>query len=84
MKRGDEMAANIETGERQSAGAVAGSDDVCVSLMSGLRASLKDLERTCDLYFNEMPMHRAAQTKPKPVTPPSSRAPVPPYIPPHP
>jgi hypothetical protein len=40
-----------------------------------------ELSRTCDLYFNEMPMHRAAQTKPKPVTPPSSRAPVPSYIP---
>ena|SRR5215472_6445582 len=40
MNRGDEMAANIETGERQSAG----SDDVCVSLMSGLRAHLKDLD----------------------------------------
>jgi hypothetical protein len=43
-----------------------------------------ELSPTCDLYFNEMPMHRAAQTKPKPVTPPSSRAPVPSYIPPHP
>ena len=43
-----------------------------------------ELSPTCDAYFNEMPVHRAAQTKPKPVTPPSSRAPVPPYIPPHP
>jgi len=43
-----------------------------------------ELSPTCDLYFNEMLMHRAAQTKPKPVTPSSSRAPVPPYIPPHP
>jgi Cysteine rich repeat len=43
-----------------------------------------ELSPTCDMYFNEMAVHRAAQTKPKPVTPPSSRAPVPPYIPPHP
>ena len=43
-----------------------------------------ELSPTCDAYFNEMPVHRAAQTKPKPVTPLSSRAPVPPYIPPHP
>jgi hypothetical protein len=40
-----------------------------------------ELSPTCDLYFNEMPMHRAAQTKPKPVTPPSSRAPIPPRVP---
>jgi hypothetical protein len=46
MNRGDEMAANIETGERQSASGAAGSDDVCASLMSGLRTGLKDLERT--------------------------------------
>ena len=43
-----------------------------------------ELSPTCDMYFNEMSVHRAAQTKPKPVTPPWSRAPVPPYIPPHP
>ena len=43
-----------------------------------------ELSPTCVAYFNEMPGHRAAQTKPKPVTPPSSRAPVPPYTPPHP
>jgi hypothetical protein len=43
-----------------------------------------ELSPTCDAYFKEMPVHRAAQTKPKPVTPPSSGAPVPPYIPPHP
>jgi hypothetical protein len=49
-----------------------------------LSAHRMELSRTCDLYFNEMPMHRAAQTKPKPATPPSSRAPVPSYIPPHP
>src|SRR5215469_15120683 len=47
-----------------------------------LSAHRMELSRTCDLYFNEMPMHRAAQTKPKPVTPSSSRAPVPPYTPP--
>src|SRR6516164_4838634 len=44
MNRGDEMGANIETGERQSAGCAAGSDDVCVSLMSSLRARVKDLD----------------------------------------
>src|SRR6516165_11739808 len=44
MNRGDEMAANIETGERQSAGCAAGSDDVCVSSMSSLRARVKDLD----------------------------------------
>ena len=33
-----------------------------------------ELSPTCDAYFKEMPVHRAAQTKPKPVTPPSSRA----------
>jgi hypothetical protein len=43
-----------------------------------------ELSPTCVAYFREMPGHRAAQTNPKPVTPPSSRAPVPPYIPPHP
>jgi hypothetical protein len=42
-----------------------------------------ELSPTCDAYFNEMTVHRV-QTKPKPVTPPSSRAPVQPYIPPHP
>jgi hypothetical protein len=43
-----------------------------------------ELSPTCDAYFKEMPAHRTAQTKPKPVTPPSSRALVPSYIPPHP
>jgi len=43
-----------------------------------------ELSPTCVAYFREMPGHRAAQTNPKPVTPPSSRAPGPPYIPPHP
>jgi hypothetical protein len=33
-----------------------------------------ELSETCDLYFNEMPVHRAAQTKPKPAL--SSRAPL--------
>ena len=43
-----------------------------------------ELSPTCDAYFKEMPVHRAVQkgapkaTSPKPVTPPSSRAPVPP------
>ena len=45
---------------------------------------MEELSSTCVAYFNEMPGHRAAQTKPKPVPPPPSRAPVPPYIPPHP
>ena len=49
-----------------------------------LSSHLVELSPTCDAYFKETPVHRAAQTKPKPVTPPSSRAPVPPYIPPHP
>jgi hypothetical protein len=43
-----------------------------------------ELSPTCDAYFKEMPVHRTAQSKPKPATPPSSRAPVPTYIPPHP
>jgi hypothetical protein len=43
-----------------------------------------ELSPTCDAYFKETPVQRAAQAKPKPVTPPSPRAPVPPYIPPHP
>ena len=43
-----------------------------------------ELSPTCAAYFKETPVHSAAQTKPKPVTPPSSRTPVPPYIPPHP
>ena len=43
-----------------------------------------ELSPTCDAYFKEMPVHRTAQTKPKPVTPPSSRALVPSSIPPHP
>jgi hypothetical protein len=33
--------------------------------------------------LKEMPVRRAAQTKPNPVTLPSSRASVPPYISPH-
>jgi len=45
---------------------------------------MEELSPTCVAYFREMPGHRAAQTNPKPVTSPSSRAPVPPYIPPHP
>ena len=44
---------------------------------------MEELSPTCVAYFREMPGHRAAQTNPKP-TPPSSRAPMPPYIPPHP
>src|SRR6516165_7446733 len=43
-----------------------------------------ELSPTCAAYFKETLVHSAAQTKPKPVTPPSSRTPVPPYIPPHP
>jgi hypothetical protein len=42
MNRGDEMAANIETGERQSAGGAAGSDD---RVSEQLRATFKDLLR---------------------------------------
>ena len=38
MNRGDEMAANIETGERQSAGSAAGSDD---SVNEQLRVAFK-------------------------------------------
>ena len=38
MNRGDEMAANIETGEGQSAGAAAGSDD---SVNEQLRVTFK-------------------------------------------
>jgi hypothetical protein len=49
-----------------------------------LNSHRMELSPTCDAYFKEMPVHRAAETKPKPVPPPSSRAPVPPYIPPHP
>src|SRR6516162_4976202 len=41
-----------------------------------------ELSRTCETYFNETLVRRATQTKPKPVTPPSSRAAVPAYIPP--
>jgi hypothetical protein len=40
-----------------------------------LNSDRMELSPTCDMYFNEMPVHRAAQTeghKPKPVTPPSS------------
>ena len=39
MNRGDEMAANIETGERQSAGGAAGSDD---KVNEQLRVAFKD------------------------------------------
>ena len=49
-----------------------------------LGAHRMELSPTCDAYFKEMAVHRAAQTKPKPVTPPPPRAPVPPYIPPRP
>jgi hypothetical protein len=42
MNRGDEMAANIETGERQSAGGAAGSDD---RVSEQLRATFTDLLR---------------------------------------
>jgi hypothetical protein len=42
-----------------------------------------ELSPTCDAYLKEMPVRRAAQTKPNPVTLPSSRASVPPYISPH-
>ena len=41
-----------------------------------------ELSPTCDAYLKEMPVRRAAQTKPNPVTLPS-RASVPPYISPH-
>ena len=43
-----------------------------------------ELSPTCDIYFNETPVHRAAQkgapkaTSSNPVTPPPSRAPIPP------
>ena len=46
-----------------------------------LNSHRMEVSPTCDMYFNEMPVHRAAQTEghnPKPVTPPSSRTPVPP------
>jgi len=46
-----------------------------------LGAHRMELSPTCDAYFKEMAAHRDAQTKPKPVT---SRAPVPPYLPPRP
>jgi hypothetical protein len=42
MNREDEMAAKIETGERQSAGAAAGSDD---RLNEQLRVAFKDFQR---------------------------------------
>jgi hypothetical protein len=44
-----------------------------------LNSHRMELSPTCDMYFNEMPVHRAAQTeghKPVPVQPPSSRAPI--------
>jgi hypothetical protein len=43
-----------------------------------------ELSPACDAYFKEMPVQRAAQAKPKPVIPPSSRAPMPVDIQPHP
>jgi hypothetical protein len=49
-----------------------------------LNSHRMELSPTCDTYFNEMPVHRAAQkdapkaTSPNPVTPPLSRAPIPP------
>jgi len=43
-----------------------------------------ELSPTCDAYFKETPVHRVAQSKPKPIIPPLPRAPVSPYIPPHP
>jgi hypothetical protein len=52
-------------------------------LIKCLSSHHMELSPTCDAYFKEMPVHRAAQSKPKPATPPSSRAPVPAYIPPH-
>jgi outer membrane murein-binding lipoprotein Lpp len=55
-----------------------------VGVIKCLSSHRMELSPTCDAYFKGMPAQRAAQTKPKPVTPPSSRAPVPPYIPPHP
>ena len=79
MNRGDEMAANIETGERQSAGCAAGSDDVCVSLMSSLRARVKDLDTSNqrkpveDLHVSEDKLNeqlkdfRDVSLQPKPV-----------------
>ena len=49
-----------------------------------LNSHRMELSPTCDMYFNETPMHRAAQkgapkaTSSNPVTPPPSRAPIPP------
>jgi hypothetical protein len=43
-----------------------------------------ELSPACDAYFKEMPVQRAGQAKPKPVIPPSSRAPMPVDIQPHP
>jgi len=43
-----------------------------------------ELSPTCDAYFKEMPVRRADQAKPKPVTPPSSGAPIPARPLPHP
>jgi hypothetical protein len=49
-----------------------------------LNSHRMELSPTCDAYFNEMPVHRAAQqgapkaTSPNPVPPPSSQAPKPP------
>ena len=49
-----------------------------------LNSHRMELSPTCHMYFNETPMHRAAQkgapkaTSSNPVTPPPSRAPIPP------
>jgi hypothetical protein len=56
-------------------------NDGVIKCLSSHRA---ELSPTCDAYFKATPVQRAAQTKPKPVTPPSSRAPMPVDIQPHP
>src|SRR6516164_9236560 len=73
------MAANKETGEGQSAGGAAGSDDVCVSLMSSLRARVKDLDTSNqrkpveDLHVSDDKLNeqltdfRGVSLQPKPV-----------------
>ena len=45
MNRGDEMAANIETGERQSAGGAAGSDEKSGQQLHTILAILENLGR---------------------------------------
>jgi hypothetical protein len=53
-------------------------------VIKGLNSYRMELSPTCVAYFKQMPVDRAAQkgapkaTSPNPVTPPSSRAPVPP------